>query len=196
MYFAIRVAVMSGIGIAYYLTRGFGSPIEDTFAMSLLAVSTSHAVVVGLRLTRSETPKPALAQLGATVVIAAGALAFLLVHGPHKRTGPLAYRTVDELMRDPVIGDEIKLHGYVELGSMASRIDHEQVTFRFTLAQNKQRIVVEYAGVAPDTLKDRAEVVATGRLSRADLFVATGVIAKCPSTYQTANGPVPASRYR
>ena len=50
----------------------------------------------------------------------------------------------------------------------------------------------------PDTFADRAELIATGRLVKRDgyVFEATDVIAKCPSTYNTKDGPKPASMFR
>ena len=203
MYFAIRVAVMSAIAFAFYLTRGFGSFVE-TFAMAFGASLASHALVGALR-PRDREAKVAspywffdasLVALAA-IAIAIAIVGFLALAPPH-RTGPLERRFVDEVMASPAswIDEEVKLAGYVELGSMTLGARARE----FVLTRNKQRVAVRFAGVAPDTLKDRAEVLARGRLVRgvdgAYVFEATDVAAKCPSTYQTANGPVPASTFR
>jgi cytochrome c-type biogenesis protein CcmE len=62
-----------------------------------------------------------------------------------------------------------------------------------------KRVAARIAGPVPDTFQDRAEVVATGTLTHGNdgyLFDATDVMAKCPSTYQTASGPQPAAKFR
>jgi cytochrome c-type biogenesis protein CcmE len=52
--------------------------------------------------------------------------------------------------------------------------------------QNKGSAVdASYHGVVPDTFKDDAEVVLTGRLTPTGFNVApNGVMAKCPSKYE------------
>lgn len=190
---------MAGIAVAFYLARpGLFSSIADTFAVGLVASATSHAVISGLRLARGAK---VIAALAASVVVAGGALAFLLVHGAGRPPRPhsTAPRNIDEVMRAPdeALDGELRLHGYLEPGTLRFR---EPDTYRFVLAQHKVRVDVELTGAVPDTLKERAEIIATGHLMRlpdgAYRFVASAVIAKCPDTYQTASGPVPASRFR
>jgi cytochrome c-type biogenesis protein CcmE len=204
MYYAIRIAVMTAIVLAHYVARGHSS-FGETFATYLAAIVFGHVTVIVLaRIVRSkypDRPNPnahaTLALAGSSIAIIAFALVVRLFAAHHD--GPIRYQTVDFVMADPAswLDEDIKLHGYVELGSMQVG---PQMTRTFVLTQNKQRVAARFAGLAPDTFKDRAEVVATGRLTRAPdgayLFVATDVIAKCPSTYQTANGPVPAARFR
>lgn len=204
MSFAIRIAVMTAIVFAHYLARGHTS-FGETFATYLVAIAFGHATVIVLaRVVRSnhpDRPDPnahaTLALAGSSIAIIAFAIVVWLFAAHHD--GPIRYRTVDVVMADPEswLDEDVKLHGDVELGSMQVG---PQMTRTFVLTQNKQRVAARFTGHAPDTLKDRAEVVATGRLTRAPdggyLFVATDVIAKCPSTYQTANGPVPAARFR
>jgi cytochrome c-type biogenesis protein CcmE len=203
MAFALRVLVISAITIGFYLVRGFGSVIE-TFATALFAVLASHVVVVGLQLGRPHgqlsRTRRVLSVLAIALIATGAAASFLAVYP--KGRGPVAYRTVDEVMADPAarLGRELRIHGYLERGSLQSQVVDQRVTRSFVLAERTRRIAARFSGVVPDTFAERAEVIATGRLVRAAdggyLFEATDVIAKCPSTYQTASGPVPASRFR
>lgn len=201
MEFAIRAAVMSAIAIAFYLTRGFGSFVE-TFVMIFIASLASQEVVLVLRRIRGGVvPTLNLVVIGGAIVVAIGL--FALVVGPATRGGgPLRYVTVEEVVTAPDrwLDRELQVHGYVELGSMKVRVEQHQPIRTFILTTNKRRLQVRFAGIAPDTLQERAEVLARGQLAPAGdgtyLLEAREVIAKCPSTYQTANGPVPASRFR
>jgi cytochrome c-type biogenesis protein CcmE len=203
MAFALRVLVMSAIMAGFYLVRGLGSVVE-TVAAALVAVLASHAAVVGLQVGRPRDQvsrgRRVVAVL-AIVVVAAGAAACFLAAFAGQPTSS-AYRTVDEVMADPaaLLGRELRIHGYLERGSLQAQVIDQQITRSFVLAEHRQRIAARFVGGVPDTFAERAEVIATGRLLRAPdgsyLFEASDVIAKCPSTYQTASGPVPAARFR
>lgn len=189
---------MSAIALAFYFVRGFGSLVE-TFAMALVASLVGHSAVGVLRAWRTGTPTPKLALAALVVILVAGVVAVALV--PAKRGGPIEYRNVDELGDlVPLVGVELKLHGYVELGSMKTEVVNQEATRTFSLTSKHQRIRVRCTGPVPDTLKERAEVVARGRIERAPdgayELVASELVAKCPSTYQTASGPKPASLFR
>lgn len=129
--------------------------------------------------------------IGACVLVG-GAIALWRVTArwPDAPAGPIQYRRVDEVMADPARyrGRELKLHGYAE------RVQRGAVT-EIVLAERGQRVTVRVKGSVPDTLAERAEVVARGELTD-DGFVATEVMAKCPSTYNTAQGPKPAAQFR
>ncbi len=47
-----------------------------------------------------------------------------------------------------------------------------------------QTMTVRYAGVVPDTFKDDAEVIVSGKLGEDGVFHATDLLAKCPSKYE------------
>ena len=53
----------------------------------------------------------------------------------------------------------------------------------FQLVDHDKVVSVTYKGALPDTFKDEAEVVALGHLEDDGSFVATEVVAKCPSRY-------------
>ena len=194
---------MCAVGMTFYVTRGFGSVVE-TFAMSFVAVVASHASVVLVRFVdqpRAVRPSASFAILSAAAVLATICGAGWLLRST-RNVEPIAYRSVTELMADPSrwLGDEVKLRGNIESGSLLRRVEAEGSTYLFVLATPGQRVSVRFSGAVPDTFKERTEVLARGRLTRdtdgSYVFVASEVSAKCPSTYQTADGPVPASKFR
>ena len=190
MYVAIRVAVMSAIAICYQLARGQHS-FAETFAMAVVAVVSGHAAVYGIRGLRTRVAARYIAALvGVVGVLAAGGV---WVAKTSRSLGPQRYVTVAELL-DRYRDQEVKLHGYVEVGSLARSPRAFTVTDR---GGGAARVHVRLADDVrvPDTFADRAEVVMHGEMEGSD-FVATDLIAKCPSTYQTADGPVPAARFR
>jgi cytochrome c-type biogenesis protein CcmE len=99
------------------------------------------------------------------------------------------YEMVDKVVASPdkYVDKDLKLHGYVVAGS----IDEQNAPTRtFALEMNGKHIDIRFTGPKPDNLKDRAEVVAHGKLlARADgqlVLEATELLAKCPSKYQGA----------
>src|SRR5688500_9650003 len=77
------------------------------------------------------------------------------------------YEMVDKVAADPDqwVDKDLKLHGYVEPGSIKEEsIQDGKVIRTFVLEKNGQRIKIRYDGVKVDNLKDRAEVVAQGHL--------------------------------
>ena len=202
MAFALRVVVLAAVMIAFYLSRGFGS-LAETFVAVLISSALSHLVVLGLQLGRSHPDLAPLRRIVAVlviiIVIGAAVLAALIRF--RQVDGPIVYRTVDQVMANPeaMVDRELRLHGYLALGSLSSRIVDQRSVHEFALTEHDRRIAARFTGPVPDAFRERAEVIATGRLVRSAgtlRFEATEVIAKCPSTYQTANGPVPASQFR
>jgi len=187
-------AIMVAIGFAYFELRGHHS-LAETFVMSACAVASG--TFVSWLYTRQRVVAIAIA---AAAVIVGVVLPF--AHGVRALSaGPTRYLEVDEVMADPAryAGDELKLHGQIELGSLHVRVVDQQAVRDFVIARHDRRIAARITGPVPDTFQDRAEVVATGRLVERDgayLFEATEAIAKCPSTYNTKDGPQPASRFR
>ena len=102
------------------------------------------------------------------------------------------YEMVDKVASDPGkwVGKDLKLHGYVVPGSVVEGTGDGKAGWSFTLEMNGHRIPVKFAGIKVDNLKDRAEVVAQGRLRSYDdsrlEFEASELMAKCPSKYQGA----------
>ncbi len=64
------------------------------------------------------------------------------------------------------------------------RRDFESQTVFFDVSDGSQTYPVVYRGIPPDTFDDDVEVVVEGRLSRAGIFEATSLLAKCGSRYE------------
>jgi cytochrome c-type biogenesis protein CcmE len=101
------------------------------------------------------------------------------------------YKMVDELMVEPAdwVDKTLRLHGFVEAGSIKEEIVDQQTQTTFIVQNNGARMLVHHTGPKPDTFKDLSEVVAKGRVSREGgeyVFHATELMAKCPSKYEGA----------
>ena len=105
-------------------------------------------------------------------------------------SGAQYYKKVDEVMVSPDqwYGKNMQLHGFVVADSIEKR--RESLDYRFKLRNGDHAVLASYTGIVPDTFKDGAEVVLTGRLS-ADGFHATDMTAKCPSKYEAAGPTAP-----
>jgi cytochrome c-type biogenesis protein CcmE len=61
----------------------------------------------------------------------------------------------------------------------------DSLDYRFRVHNNGQVVQATYSGIVPDTFKDGAEVVLSGKLGPHGFSVApNGVMAKCPSKYE------------
>jgi cytochrome c-type biogenesis protein CcmE len=112
---------------------------------------------------------------------------------------------VDDLLASDLsswTGKELKVHGWVESGSIQEKVVNQETHRSFLLQKSGKKIRVFSAGPTPDTFKDQSEVVATGHLVPAGKMKDLGVsieadmpyvvdsselMAKCPSKYDGAN---------
>ena len=96
------------------------------------------------------------------------------------------YKQVDEVMVDTTrwTGPRLKLGGHVRKGTIFNKPG--TLEYVFTVEKNGESVEVRYTGVVPDTFKEDAEVVVSGRLQPEGHFAASEVIAKCPSKYEAA----------
>ena len=109
--------------------------------------------------------------------------------------GAQYYRHVDEVMNSPEqwYGKGMQLHGFVVDKSIQQRPN--TLDYRFKLKTGDYSVLATYTGVVPDTFKDGAEVVLTGRLTPDGFKVdPNGVTAKCPSKYEAAGPGAPTVR--
>jgi cytochrome c-type biogenesis protein CcmE len=195
--YVIRALAGSAIAIALIFKTHPGSLVQF-FAISVAVTLGSHGVLLGIKLLAGES-KRSFVVLAACVVVAAAAVVFVVIdtEGP---TEYVRFRRVDELMHYPGgnVGPFFKVHGFVAHGSAMRGGDK----LRFTLEENGSHVDVETTAVVPDAFREGAEVVVVGHLRRAGgmssefVFVADEVNAKCPSTYQTKDGPRPAAEFR
>ncbi len=135
---------------------------------------------------------------GAQIACGATAVALLLAwYGSTHLKGDAVfeyYQTLDEFLRAGSTHRNARVHGYVALQSIQRDVERKQVRFALqTQAPHaggsaSSVLPVVYESLeTPDLFKDGAEVVVEGRLndSREErVFVATNVLAKCPSKFQ------------
>lgn len=132
--------------------------------------------------------KTPLIKVMLTVAIVAGGIGFLV----HSSMGNAQYyKMVDELMTEPGKwdGKTLRVHGYVEAGSIKEEIVSQKTVRTFVLEHKGQSIRVMHEGPKPDTFKDLSEVVAKGTIVEKDgqyMLHATELMAKCPSKYEGA----------
>ncbi len=135
---------------------------------------------------------PKFAKIGLSVVVLGAAFGGLFYSSVAEGTS--YYKHVEEVMASPEQweGKRLKLHGYVVKDSI--RRKRESLDYRFVVHSKGHRVDASYTGVVPDTFKDDAEVVLSGRLGPHGFEVEPGgVMAKCPSKYDASpNAPVKA----
>jgi len=156
-----------------------------------------------------------LAKIGLTAAVALGGVGFLLYSSSEAAQH---YEMVDKLVDkglDTFKDKPLKVHGFVEAGSIVEAIINQEQKRTFVLQKEGRKIRVFSSGPTPDTFKDQSEVVASGRLlksadvqkladdicSKAKVNVAcpirtdaeqafvvesTELMAKCPSKYDGA----------
>lgn len=149
--------------------------------------------------------KSTLGKIVLTAAVAVGGVGFLVTSSS---SSAVHYFKVNELMASGLeqwTGKEIKVHGWVESGSIREMIVNQETHRTFVLQVDGKKIRVFNSGPKPDTFKDQSEVVATGHLVAAaqdrklgeSLGVAlesdlpyvlesSDLMAKCPSKYDGA----------
>lgn len=102
----------------------------------------------------------------------------------------------DDVLAEPTkwLDKKLRVHGYVESGSIEESIEGQQTKRSFVLFNNGAKILVRNEGPRPDTFRDESEVVAKGKLlperwsyagaTGEYVFVADELMAKCPSKYE------------
>lgn len=103
------------------------------------------------------------------------------------------YQNLQEFASDGRPGESSRVHGYVASGSITRLISDKQVSFHVqndpphTGGETGQVLKVLYASLeTPDLFKDGAEVVVEGALNKEGIFIASNVLAKCPSKFEGA----------
>ena len=128
-------------------------------------------------------------KIGATAFVLVAAFAGML--WSTLRDGTEYYKNIDEVMVDAQQwhGKPLQLHGYVVPNSIL--VKKSTLEYKFKVQNNPARapqagnvVDVTYKGIVPDTFKDEAEVVLSGKLTPAGFLTdKNGVTAKCPSKY-------------
>lgn len=150
--------------------------------------------------------KNTIGKIVLTATVAVAGVAFLVRSSV---SSAQHYKMVDDLMSTDLSswqGKQLKVHGWVESGSIQEKIVNQETHRTFLLQKSGKKIRVFSVGPKPDTFKDQSEVVATGHLVPAakmkELASKLGVaiesdmpyvvdsselMAKCPSKYDGAN---------
>ncbi|MFO0725009.1 MAG: cytochrome c maturation protein CcmE [Myxococcota bacterium] len=136
---------------------------------------------------------PAL-KFGASVLVIGAAVAYLLQSSMSEQVE--YYRPADEVVVNAAAlkGQKMRMGGKVRAGTIFMKpgtLDYQfdvypiEGMLKFKEAANKT-VTVRYSGVVPDTFKDDAQVIVTGKLGEDGVFVANDLLAKCPSKYEAA----------
>jgi len=101
------------------------------------------------------------------------------------------YKMVDEVMISygQWVGKPMKVHGYVEPGSIDERVVDQEMVATYNHEHNGKRITLRNKGTKSDSFKDRSEVVAEGKIVEEGgqpVLISDNLMAKCPSKYQGA----------
>jgi len=99
------------------------------------------------------------------------------------------YKHVNQVLENPkrYVNTSLKVHGFVEAGSIVEEIRDQNIHRTFILTYEGQRIRVTHSGPKPDTFRDLSEVVARGTLVNVGgeyQLQAKELMAKCPSKYE------------
>lgn len=130
-----------------------------------------------------------LAKIGLTAAVALGGVGFLLYSSSEAAQH---YEMVDNLVAQGLASytdKSLKVHGFVEAGSIIEAIINQEQKRTFVLQKNGKKIRVFSTGPTPDTFKDQSEVVASGRLLSSGEFqkLADEI---CAKTKMTAGCPI------
>jgi len=112
-------------------------------------------------------------------------------------SGALAYYQTLEEFRSAGSSRPARVHGYVAPGSIERDVPGRQVRFLLQSAPSHgsapkaagagAALAVAFAGLdVPDLFGPGAEVVVEGRLTAGGAFLASNVLAKCPSKFESA----------
>ena len=117
------------------------------------------------------------------VVVALVALlgAALLAAWALRNQASYFYVPSDIVARPPAPGQEIRLGGMVEQGSLKTRADG--VTVDFVVGDGKARVPVMFTGIVPDLFVEGSGVVAEGAMRADGTFAASNLLAKHDENY-------------
>lgn len=122
---------------------------------------------------------------GLIVIIAIAYLSFMGIS-----SAAVFYYEVNEILAqaESVYGDNVRVHGLVEPGSISAENQNTLIRFTIIDAEGEGSLPVVYRGVVPDTFKEDSDVVVEGVLGTAGVFEADLLLAKCPSKYEPDDG--------
>ncbi len=118
------------------------------------------------------------------IVVIAVAIAYLVYGGVNDTM--IYYLTVQELKDKvpSVYQQKVRVSGKVVPGSIRNEIDG---SLEFTIADGEETLDVKYKGIVPDIFKDDIEAVVEGLYTPDNVFVASLLLAKCPTKYESTD---------
>ncbi len=135
-----------------------------------------------------------LFQIVLSIALIGGSLTYLL---SESLSDEIEYfHPVDVVLhqKSELSGKKFRMGGYVVKDS----IFHKKGTLEYQFSVRpvpgmmkfgqyaEQSLTVRYTGIVPDTFKDDAEVIVSGTLGGDGVFLASDLLAKCPSKYEAA----------
>ena len=129
-------------------------------------------------------PRPKVLVAGAALVLG---VAYLILTG--MQTSTVYYLTVGELLaKGPAVqGQQVRVAGDVTPGSVQK--DEAGLALRFLVQDGSGQIPVFYrGGPVPDIFGEEVQVVVEGKYTADGTFVATTLLAKCPSKFDAGAG--------
>ena len=99
------------------------------------------------------------------------------------------YLTAGELQAKQIEyrGKTLKVAG--KAANIQQRVEDGKNTYHFNVLEGGASIPVTYAGFVPDTFKEGAEVVVTGKLLADGTIQSSEILAKCASKYEAKIKP-------
>lgn len=118
------------------------------------------------------------------ITVIALAIAYLVYGGVNDTM--IYYLTVQELKDKvpSVYKQKVRVSGKVVPGSIKNKIDG---SLEFTIADGDETLDVKYKGIVPDIFKDDVEAVVEGLYTPDNVFVASLLLAKCPTKYESTD---------
>jgi cytochrome c-type biogenesis protein CcmE len=118
------------------------------------------------------------------ITVIAVAIAYLVYGGVNDTM--IYYLTVQELKDKvpSVYKQKVRVSGKVVPGSIRNEIDG---SLEFTIADGEETLDVKYKGIVPDIFKDDIEAVVEGLYTPDNVFVASLLLAKCPTKYESTD---------
>ena len=118
------------------------------------------------------------------ITVIAVAIAYLVYGGVNDTM--IYYLTVQELKDKvpSVYQQKVRVSGKVVPGSIRNEIDG---SLEFTIADGEETLDVKYKGIVPDIFKDDVEAVVEGLYTPDSVFVASLLLAKCPTKYESTD---------
>ncbi len=112
-----------------------------------------------------------------------GAIAYVTISS--FQTNAIYYLTLKEMYAQggSLINQPVRINAPLDKSSI--QFDDKTLTLRFNLKEDDLVLPVVYKGVKPDTFEQGESVVAEGKLGADGTFIASTILVKCPSKYES-----------